>query len=81
MAWCMSDTQDNMNPYVIRDKLKGHLGQKVLVKIYGMRNKNETYTGTLNAIYPQIFTIEKDGTTKSYSYSEIINGEIVLTFK
>lgn len=69
-----------MNPYVIRSELSKHVGQRVEVKVFGMRNKNDYYTGTLTAIYPQIFSIKKGDSTKSYSYSEIINGEIVLNF-
>lgn len=69
-----------MNPYVIRDNLSKHLGERVKVKIYGMRNKTDSYVGTLKEIYPQIFTIDTGSTTKTYSYSDLINGEVVLTF-
>lgn len=69
-----------MNPYVIRDNLKNHKGERVLVKIYGMRNKTDSFIGTIKDIYPQIFTIEVGTTIKSFSYSEMINKEIELTF-
>ena len=69
-----------MNPYVIRDNLKTHLGERVMVKIYGMRNKTESFIGTIKEVYPQIFTIEVGTTLKSFSYSEIINKEVELTF-
>ena len=69
-----------MNPYVIRDNLKTHLGERVMIKQFGMRNKTDTFIGTLKSIYPQIFTIEVGSTIKSFSYSEIINNEVELTF-
>lgn len=69
-----------MNPYVIRDNLKSKVGAKVLVNIYGMRNKTDRFMGTIKDIYPQIFTISTSSGIKSFSYSEVINGEVVLTF-
>ena len=69
-----------MNPHVIRDNLKSHIGERVRIKIYGMRNKTDTFTGILKDIYPQIFTVDTAIGIKSFSYSELINGEIVLTF-
>lgn len=69
-----------MNPIVIRENLELHRGERVLVKIYGMRNKNDSFTGILKDIYPQIFTVEVGNTIRSFSYSEIINKEVVLTF-
>ena len=45
-----------------------------------MRNKNDSFTGILKDIYPQIFTVEVGNTIRSFSYSEIINKEVVLTF-
>lgn len=69
-----------MNPNVIRENLSNHLGERVKVKIYGMRNKTDSYVGTLKETYPQIFMIDTGSNIKTYSYSEIINGEVVLTF-
>lgn len=68
-----------MNPYVIRDNLKNHVGERVMVKTYGMRNKTDTFIGIIKDIYPQIFTIEVGSTIKSFSYSELINKEVELT--
>lgn len=69
-----------MNPQIIKDKLIVHKGEKVLVKTHGMRNKTEKFIGVLKEFYPQIFTIESNGMIKSFSYAELINGELVLSF-
>lgn len=69
-----------MNPHVIRENLTNYKNQRVKVKINGMRNKTDNFIGTLKDIYPQIFTIETDGIIRSFSYSEIINKEVILTF-
>lgn len=69
-----------MNPHVIRENLRKQIGQRVMVKIYGMRNKQDSFLGVLRDIYPQIFTVETANTLRSFSYSEVINKEVVLTF-
>lgn len=69
-----------MNPYVIRENLAKHKGSKVRIQIFGMRNKTDKFIGVLKDIYPQIFTVEVGGTTRSFSYAELINGEVVMTF-
>ena len=69
-----------MNPNVIRENLSAHKGERVLVNVYGMRNKNDKFIGILKDIYPSIFTVESNDTIKSFSYSELISQEVVLTF-
>ncbi len=69
-----------MNPIVIRENLMTHKGERVKVKIFGMRNKTDSFIGILKDIYPQIFTIQTQDTIKSFSYSELINKEVVLSF-
>lgn len=69
-----------MNPYVIRDNLKAHIGERVMIKTYGMRNKTDTFIGILKDIYPQIFVVETGSAIKSFSYSELINNEVEITF-
>lgn len=69
-----------MNPHVIKENLKKHCGERVMVKVYGMRNKNDSFIGILKDIYPQIFTVDTGSSIKSFSYSEIISKEVVLTF-
>lgn len=69
-----------MNPIVIRENLSTHKGERVLVKIFGMRNKTDSFIGTLKDIYPQIFTVEVNGSIRSFSYGELINKEVVLSF-
>ena len=76
----MSDSQDNMNPYIIRDNLRRKKGQRVKVRINGMRNKTTNYIGIIQDIYPQIFTIYDGNKIFSYSFSELISGEVELHF-
>lgn len=69
-----------MNPNIIREEVKKHLNQNVLIKVYKMRGKTYEYNGTIKAIYPNIFTIlDRDG-EKSFSYRDIITGEIKIKY-
>ena len=69
-----------MNPIVIRENLRSHLGERVKVKIYGMRNKTDSFIGILSNTYPQIFSVDVGNSVKTFSYAEIISGEVELTF-
>lgn len=69
-----------MNPNIIRDNLLAHKGERVLVKINGMRGKTDKFIGVIKEFYPHIFTVEVDNTIRSFSYSELIDDEVVLTF-
>lgn len=69
-----------MNPLVIRESLLPHKGERVQIKINGMRNKTEKFIGILKDIYPQIFTVETQNTIRSFSYSELISKDVETTF-
>ena len=51
-----------------------------MIKTYGMRNKTDSFIGTLKNIYSQIFVVEIGSSIKSFSYSELINNEVEITF-
>ncbi len=67
-----------MNPVFIKTFIKNNQGKTVNIKIFGLRNKVENVQGVIKNIYPQIFTVETKNGLKSYSYSEIISGEIKI---
>lgn len=69
-----------MNPHVIRESLRSKKGARVKVKVYGMRNKTDSFIGTIEEIYPEIFTIKTNNLTKSFSYSELISKEVDISF-
>ena len=69
-----------MNIDIIKNKLKCNLNKKVIVTVYGLRNKVNRYEGTLYKLYPNIFSILEDGVEKSFSYNDYITGEIKIKF-
>ncbi len=69
-----------MNIDLIREEIKNHLNKPVRIKVFGMRNKINDYSGIINAIYPNIFSIINPEYEKSFSYRDIITGEIEIKY-
>lgn len=64
----------------IKEEVKNHLHKRVLISVYGMRNKNYQVEGFISNIYPSIFTVNEDGMEKSFNYSDIATGEIRVEY-
>jgi uncharacterized protein Veg len=64
----------------IKDEVRKHLHGEVLVLVYGMRNKNYQVKGYISNVYPSIFTVNENGIEKSFNYSDIATGEIVVKY-
>ena len=69
-----------MNIDLIRKKIEDNLNKRVIVSVYGLRNKITRYEGTLYKTYPNIFSIIEDGIEKSFSYNDYIIGEVKIKF-
>lgn len=69
-----------MNIDLVREKIEKNLNKKVIVTVYGLRNKITRYEGILYKTYPNIFTINAQGYEKSFSYNEYITGDIKIKF-
>ena len=69
-----------MNIDIVKNKIASNLNKKVIVTIYGMRNKVTRHEGVLYKIYPNIFSIIEDGVEKSFSYNDYITGDVKIRF-
>ncbi len=69
-----------MNINLIKEQIQKNINKKVIVTVYGLRNKISRYEGILFKAYPNIFTINIDGTEKSFSYNDYITGDIKIKF-
>ncbi len=67
-----------MNLDIVRDRIKKLYQKNVEVFVYGMRNKNHHFYGVISGIYPYVFTVLVNGVEKSFNYSDIIIGEVVV---
>ncbi len=69
----------------IREEIADFYGKNVHVHVDMGRNRTADYTGKLTGLYPALFTVTPDdknyrGKT-SYSYSEILCGEVKIRAK
>lgn len=69
-----------MNIDIVKNKLRENLNKKVIVTVYGLRNKVNRHEGVLYKIYPNIFSIIEDGIEKSFSYNDYITGYIKIKY-
>ena len=69
-----------MNIDIVKNKIENNLNRKVVVTVYGLRNKISKYEGILYKTYPNIFTILYEGNEKSFTYNEYITGDIKIKF-
>ena len=69
-----------MNINIIKDELKNNIGRRVLVTVYGMRNKIDRYEGNILNTYPNIFTIMYEGREKSFTYREILTKDVKIKY-
>lgn len=70
-----------MNPEFIKEKIQKNINKNVKITVYGMRNKTNTHYGRIKAIYPNIFTIEENNNEKSFSYADVITGDIKIKYE
>lgn len=69
-----------MNIDIIKNKIENNLNRRVVVTVYGLRNKITRYEGTLYKTYPNIFSIIENGIEKSFSYNDYIIGDVKIKF-
>ena len=69
-----------MNLNVIKEQIAHNLNKKVMVSVHGLRNRVDRYEGVLYKVYPNIFTIMIRGEEKSFTYRDVITGEVKLKY-
>ena len=50
----------------IKEEIKQHLHDEVVISVFGMRNKNYQVKGYITNVYPSIFTVNENGLEKSF---------------
>ena len=69
-----------MNIELVKKDLNKNINKKVIVTVYGLRNKINRYEGILYKTYPNLFSIIYDGKEKSFSYNDYIIGDIKIKY-
>lgn len=64
------------------EEIKRLKGESVNMEIAKGRNRIEKYTGVIESVYPSIFTVkvddDKNQLSVSYSYSDVLCGDVVI---
>ncbi len=67
-----------MNINLIKEEIAKKINKKVLISVYGLRNRTNKYEGIIYKIYPNIFTVLINNEEKSFNYRDIITGDIKI---
>ena len=68
----------------VRNKLEALKGQMIKFQVNKGRKKYVSFNGKVTAIYPSVFTIlpdSEDEKEKSYSYTEVLCGNVKFSSK
>jgi len=70
-----------MNIELIKNEIESKVGSNVRIKVNGLRNKTHIYVGRITATYPYIFTVLVENENKSFSYADVITGEVEINYQ
>lgn len=69
-----------MNINIIKEEIKSKINRKVSISVFGLRNRVNRYEGVIYKVYPNIFTVLIDGEEKSFTYRDVITGEVKIKY-
>ncbi|HIU11910.1 MAG TPA: Veg family protein [Candidatus Onthocola stercorigallinarum] len=69
-----------MNINIVKEEIKSKINRKVSISVFGLRNRVNRYEGVIYKVYPNIFTVLIDGEEKSFTYRDVITGEVKIKY-
>ena len=69
-----------MNINIIKNEINNKLNSKVLISVYGMRNRVNRLEGILYKTYPNLFTVLVDREEKNFCYKDVITGDVKINY-
>ena len=77
----MLDIQgEKLNINIIKREIDSKLNKKVIISVHGLRNRITRYEGVLYKTYPNIFTVICNGVEKSFTYRDVITGDVKIKY-
>ncbi len=67
--------------YEAKNFIKNNLGKNVMIKVMGIRNRNEMLNGFINECYPNVFIVQTDTGKRSFTYTDVLIGNILVKLK
>ena len=69
-----------MNINIVKEEIKSKINRTVSISVFGLRNRVNRYEGVIYKVYPNIFTVLIDGEEKSFTYRDVITGEVKIKY-
>ena len=67
--------------YQAKDFIRNNYGKRVIIKVLGLRNKTDIVEGIISECYKQIFIVSTKFGKKSFTYTDVLVGNIRVTVK
>ena len=67
--------------YEAKDFINSNKNKRVIIKVIGIRNKNEMIEGIISECYANIFVVDTEMSKRSFSYSDVLIGNILVKVK
>ncbi len=67
--------------YQAMDYIKSNFGKRAIVKVLGLRNKTEVVEGIISECYRHVFIINTKFGKKSFTYTDVLVGNIRVSVK
>ena len=64
----------------IKNDIQKHLKKEIKIISKENRNKNDIFYGYISEIYSHVFIVNNGIENRSYSYSDILSKDILITF-
>lgn len=67
--------------YQAKDFVRSNYGKKVIIEVLGLRNKTDIVEGTISECYKHIFIVSTEYGKKSFTYTDVLVGNIRVSIK
>ena len=67
-----------MNLDAVKNEVSKLLNQQVMLKISGSRGKCEMIKGYVTDVYPNIFIVNVENRSRSFTYSDVAIGDVKI---
>ena len=67
--------------YEAKSFINKNKGKRVIIKVLGIRNKSEMVEGIISECYPNIFIVDTLSGKKSFTYTDVLIGNIIIKIK
>ena len=67
--------------YQAKEFIRSNYGRRVIIKILGLRNKTDIIEGIISECYKHVFIIDTKFGKKSFTYIDVLVGNIRVNIK